>query len=163
MTLSPRSHDRRVSTRSRSRSQALKRRPVGAAERQRLGSQRSCPYGDGPLSGSLNPSCTSHSLLSVKLIALTGLSPRPLRGCPEVHSSHTRSCQRCSDGTSSSCHSVGSGQSGAPPTMFTIGKTVVVEGTIPEGVKGKTPDSIPARRREPTMERSPTGLLQTLP
>jgi copper chaperone CopZ len=34
-------------------------------------------------------------------------------------------------------------QSGAPPTAASMGgKTVVVEGTIPEGVKGKTPDSI---------------------
>ena len=33
-------------------------------------------------------------------------------------------------------------QSGAPQTASMVGKTVAVEGTIPEGVKGKTPDSI---------------------
>jgi copper chaperone CopZ len=34
-------------------------------------------------------------------------------------------------------------QSGAAPTASSMaGKTVVVEGTIPEGVKGKTPDTI---------------------
>jgi hypothetical protein len=34
-------------------------------------------------------------------------------------------------------------QSAATPNVASmVGKTVVVEGTIPEGMKGKTPDSI---------------------
>ena len=33
-------------------------------------------------------------------------------------------------------------QSGAPNVTSRVGKTVVVEGTIPEGAKGKTPDTI---------------------
>jgi copper chaperone CopZ len=34
-------------------------------------------------------------------------------------------------------------QSGGSPTLTSlVGKTVVVQGTIPEGAKGKTPDSI---------------------
>lgn len=44
-------------------------------------------------------------------------------------------------------------QSGAPPTATSmVGKTVVVEGTIPEGVKGKTPDSV--RYQSMTEEKS---------
>jgi copper chaperone CopZ len=43
-------------------------------------------------------------------------------------------------------------QSAATPNATSmVGKTVVVEGTIPEGVKGKTPDSI--RYRSITEER----------
>jgi hypothetical protein len=33
-------------------------------------------------------------------------------------------------------------QSSTPTVTSIVGKTVVVEGTLPEGVKGKTPDSI---------------------
>jgi hypothetical protein len=44
-------------------------------------------------------------------------------------------------------------QSGSTPTASDLaGKTVVVEGTIPEGAKGKTPDSI--RYQSTTEEKS---------
>lgn len=42
-------------------------------------------------------------------------------------------------------------QSGATPPSL-VGKTVVVEGTIPEGVKGKTPDTL--RYQTMTEEKS---------
>jgi copper chaperone CopZ len=43
-------------------------------------------------------------------------------------------------------------QTGAAPSAAVAGKTVVVEGTIPEGVKGKTPDTI--RYQTMTEEKS---------